>query len=406
MPSPRRRILFVSHSASRNGASILLLHFVRWLREHTDHQLRIVCLGGGPLVAEYRAVASTTVLRGGASLLRALPWRWLARTWRAATTVAWRALLARGGYDVVYANTAATATHVATAARLRTPVLWHLHELPYAIGLLLGGTDQRAAFRPVTRCVAVSRSVAQALQQDCGVPEQRIDLVHGFVETSPAAPEAARAQRQRILSGCGWPPDAFVVGACGGLGWRKGADLFLQVARLCQQQPTTGAAMRFLWVGGDADGVEENQFKHDIAKLGLDDVCTHVPSTPDAIDYYSAMDAFALTSREDPYPLVMLEAGAQAVPTVCFEGSGGGPEFVEGGAGVAVPYLDVTAFARALTDVAASPQWREQLGRAAQRKVQREHAIDVQAPRLLASIERCMQPVAGDRVEHPRAKSA
>ena len=37
----RTSILFVSHSASRNGASLVLLHLIKWLRERTDYRLEV-----------------------------------------------------------------------------------------------------------------------------------------------------------------------------------------------------------------------------------------------------------------------------------------------------------------------------------------------------------------------------
>jgi hypothetical protein len=43
---PKRRVLFVSHQASRTGAPILLLHFLRWLRANTSNFEIVVRLGG------------------------------------------------------------------------------------------------------------------------------------------------------------------------------------------------------------------------------------------------------------------------------------------------------------------------------------------------------------------------
>jgi len=141
--------------------------------------------------------------------------------------------------------------------------------------------------------------------------------------------------------------------------------------------------------GGNGD-TEAFQFQHDLAALGLGSVCRQVAATADVYRYYCAMDVFALTSREDPFPLVMLEAGLHGVPTVCFAGSGGGPEFVAGGAGLAVPYLDLDAFAAAIACLEGNAPWRASVGEAARQKVLAHHGIDTQGPKLLQSIERCL----------------
>jgi glycosyltransferase involved in cell wall biosynthesis len=95
--------------------------------------------------------------------------------------------------------------------------------------------------------------------------------------------------------------------------------------------------IRFLWVGGSALGLEAQQFAYDVERLGLQQLCRHVPSTPEVLEYYHAMDVFALSSREDPFPLVMLEAGIRGLPTVCFSDAGGGSEFVGEHAGIVAP---------------------------------------------------------------------
>ena len=55
-----------------------------------------------------------------------------------------------------------------------------------------------------------------------------------------------------------------------------------------------------------------------------------------------AADAFALTSREDPFPSVVLEALSAGTPAVAFDRSGGIPDMLrETGFGSVVPHGDV-----------------------------------------------------------------
>jgi glycosyltransferase involved in cell wall biosynthesis len=112
------------------------------------------------------------------------------------------------------------------------------------------------------------------------------------------------------------------------------------------------------------------------------------------------MDVFALTSREDPFPLVMLEAGACHVPTVCFARAGGGPEFVVDKPALVAPFLDVAGFALRLETLRRDRVLRVQLGDAAAHKVRSEHIVEMQGPKILASIERCLaEPRGRDPLE-------
>lgn len=392
LAGPQRTILFLSHSASRNGASILLLHLIQWLREHSDFRFEVLTTGGGPLIDDFRAVATTRVWRNPLFFLRSI---------RHPVVTAWRyrleglllrAFVGRRHYDLVYANTAATWNQVAILANSGDALLWHIHELPYALGLTLDNEQSRRLLTEAARVVAVSDPVRESLTNQYAVSGDRVDLIHGFVPVSDLSSAERQRRRQRILEQLGWPQDAFVVGACGGLGWRKGSDLFLQIAHRLKQMPGS-SAMRFLWVGGgDKHSTEAMQFAYDQKRLGLDGLCQHVASTAEVEDYYCAMDVLALTSREDPFPLVMLEAAMQGIPTVCFASAGGGPEFVADDAGLIVPYLDLDAFAQALARLLVHPAEKASLGYAARDKAQRHHSIATQGPKLLRSIERCLAP--------------
>ena len=48
---------------------------------------------------------------------------------------------------------------------------------------------------------------------------------------------------------------------------------------------------------------------------------------------FSPFDIFFLSSREDTYPLVVLEAAIMKIPTICFADSGGIVEFIGDDAG-------------------------------------------------------------------------
>jgi len=106
------------------------------------------------------------------------------------------------------------------------------------------------------------------------------------------------------------------------------------------------------------------------------------------VDYFAAADVFALTSREDPYPLVCLEAAALAKPIICFADAGGMPEFVEEDCGFVVPYLDVEAMADRVIALLDSAECRLTMGANARRKVAERHDISVSAPRIMEIIER------------------
>ena len=109
--------------------------------------------------------------------------------------------------------------------------------------------------------------------------------------------------------------------------------------------------------------------------------------------YLAGLDIYALSSREEPWGLVALEAAALGIPIISFEG-GGIAEFVEKDAGILVPYLDTRAFAEATLKLALDEPLRRSLGERARTKVYERHEEVATLTRIKERMERMMQPVA------------
>ena len=144
-------------------------------------------------------------------------------------------------------------------------------------------------------------------------------------------------------------------------------------------------------------------------RLGLGDRIRFVGPLEQPAELFAAMDVFALTSREDPFPLVMLEAAAAGVPVVCFAG-GGGARIVDPDAGRVAPYLDVAGMAAAISDLLERGEERQRMGRAAER-VRKRHTVDQAGPVLVDVIRRSLGPEwdaartsSSDRISDPRGR--
>ncbi|MGH9818778.1 MAG: glycosyltransferase family 4 protein, partial [Pyrinomonadaceae bacterium] len=208
-------------------------------------------------------------------------------------------------------------------------------------------------------------------------------------------PAEARADVRKDL---GIPDDAFVAGACAAIELRKGADLFLKIASAAAKR---SPEIYFLWVGGRFQGTAAMfaELQRTISENNLGRTVIFVDPKYDLAEYYRAMDVFLLPSREDPFPLVCLDAAAVAKPVICFESAGGMSEFVRGECGFAVPYLDTVAFAEKIIAFYEDRELLRAFGENAASKVRREYSSDVVAPRILAAID------SVDQTRFPIAKT-
>ena len=180
-----------------------------------------------------------------------------------------------------------------------------------------------------------------------------------------------------------------LVGGVGTMDWRKGPDLFVQLAAMVTRR-LPDADVNFVWAGGDAAGPTRGGLLTDARRLGLGDRIKFVGPVEQPAQLFGAMDVFALTSREDPFPLVMLEAAAAGVPLVCFAGGGGAPEFVDPDAGRVTAYLDVAGMAAAVSDLLEREDERQRLGQIAAERVRQRHTVDQAGPVLVDVIRRSL----------------
>jgi glycosyltransferase involved in cell wall biosynthesis len=381
-----RRILAVGHDAYRAGSQILFLHLLRWLREHHDSDLSLVLMEGGDLLDEYTSVLPTRVLPvkpgpRGPSRLASAP-----------REVRYRMQMRRemphpGSVDLVYANSVASAGLAATlAVQAGCPAVCHVHELEFAMRRAIGSGKFREADRHIAGYIAVSEAVERNLVENHGIAAERIDRVHGGIPLSqPGGGPDGRAELKREL---GIPSDAVVVGGCGTVDWRKAPEIFVLVAKaLADKSPAV--RVHFLWVGGDPKPLD--MLRHDVERLGITDTVTFVGQRADPTAYFALFDVFLLTSREDPFPLVCLEAAALGKPIVCFADAGGTPELVEDDAGYVVGYLDVEGAAQRLLSLVGSECTRAALGQRAAAKVVERYSIEVVGPQVASALDRYLR---------------
>lgn len=399
-PNTLPRVLFIGHDATRTGAPIVLLDILRWLKTHSRLDFALLLGRGGPLTDDYRAVCpvwvmQTDVIRPGL-LERAVRWvptlgSRVSNFFHGKRARSLRKKLEQFKPSLLYANTVATRWPVELLTPLRLPLVLHGHELEMWIQLETGITDFDFLAERADRFIAASAAVARNFVENHGIAAERIDVVPSFTDTS-RIPEGSRESRRLAL--CRElnidPSNSVFVGAVGTLDWRKGADLFVLLAAKViarAEKPT-----HFIWLGGDPTNALSRNLEFDLRKLDLQRNVHFLGARPQAVNYIDLFDVFVLTSREDPFPLVMLEAGALHKPIVCFAQAGGAPEFVGRDAGLIAPYLDVEAMANHVCTLLDDASLRARLGNAAAAKVASQYDVAHSGKRILEIIARMSHP--------------
>ena len=323
-------LLLVGHDAFPAGAQMLLLHLARTLVQKRGVQLEILLLGDGVLRAQYAAIAPT-ILLGSTAIEPFLA-----------------GCVARGiGHAIV--NSAASASIVPALHRAMIASVLLVHELPRMIESHGLQAALAAALPLAEKTIFAAPAVQDGTASLAPIPPDRAMIApQGCYRANVFS---ARA-RQRLRNRLGLPASQFVVLGAGYADLRKGFDLFLQTWRAVRRRDKQ---IMFCWIG-DLDPMLRSHLAGEIAAAVATGTFLLPGRQDDVADWYSAADAFALTSREDPFPSVVLEAMSAGLPSLAFLGSGGIPDMLARlEVGQSVPMADTETMARQLLATLRNP---------------------------------------------------
>ena len=388
-------LLFVGHAADRTGPPIYLLHFLRWLRiNQPGIDFEIALLAGGELEQDFRDLAPTSVYRGLPPTrwddlerrllmrrLEAADWWWGTRREHQLR----RQMRQHAASRVVFVNSAPSVELARLLPPARRTLISHVHELEVGLTHLMGGADRRLLLEGADQIHSCSEAVRTNLITRHHV-EPSVIINHYEMVDARELPTKGLDDRREARRTRGLPTNGLIAGSCGTVDWRKAVDLFIRLAWHVAQRPWS-EPVTFVWVGGNPDAVARAEEAARAA--GVSDVVRFVGIQSDPVEWFRLMDVFVLPAREDPFPLVCLEAASVGCPIVAFD-NGGMPELLVQGCGLVATYPDVHDLAAKVSRLLEDADLRRSMGQRGRDLVRANHDVSVLAPRLWADIERWM----------------
>jgi glycosyltransferase involved in cell wall biosynthesis len=303
-PSEKKAgLLLVGHDAQPHGAQMLLLNLARHYGRVWGFDVHILLLGAGPLVTDYQREGRVTLSNDKATIANAI------------------AGYAALGIRTALVNSAAAARLVPALAGHGLAVTLLIHEMPRLLAEYNLQVQARLGALAARHVVFSSRFARDSFTESLRISlPQALILPQGNYQNVAFSAEARAAVRRRL----GVAASGFLILGAGFGDLRKGFDLFVQIAR---KLLAAREDVHVLWVG-DIQPALKTYLGAAIEAASATGRFHHVGFSPDIAPYFSAADVFALTSREDPYPTVALEALAAGAPVVAFDESGGIPELI------------------------------------------------------------------------------
>lgn len=343
---PKRRVLFVSHEATRTGAPKIILNILKHFHQKCEIQCETVLQSGGHLVSEFGELSTVDCFNytpgHGEDFLAKRVNRVVNREKSNPPILA-------------ICNSMESRKIAGELAQQGVPCVSLVHELPSSYTK----EDYEFVYEASQRVVFPVHAVREAADAKMPIPMAKsVILSQGLLNPEfgqGISRERAHAQIREELS---LPKDAFIVLGCGTLDLRKGIDHYAAIARKVVANNQSDKEIHFVWVGEGPRWTHStyHYVQLDIDKSKANGFVHFIGERVDVEPYFVGADAFVMSSRVDPFPCVIHEAMATSLPVITFANSGGAPEAVDNGAGIIIPYADYDQAANAIRMLASQPE--------------------------------------------------
>jgi|GEM_PF-193329 len=374
-----RKLVLVSHDAHPHGAQLLAMNMARTFGD-LGFAVDLIVLGDGPLMDRFREVA--TIHRIDLDIEPV------------AETQMRLQKLREAGAEVAIVNTTVSGplTPLLKQAGFQTVSL--IHELPGILESYDLSAHAHAIANNADTIVFPDALVRDGFETFIGksVPQAVVRPQGTYLKSPYRFAEDREPVRRKVRQKLGLSNNARIV-MCAGYGdRRKGLDLFvgalLDIMKRKQNRDVVG-----LWVGHcDSALLEQQQAR--IRAAGLEGRFIFTGFVKEPQDYYAAADIYALTSREDPFPSVVMESFDAHIPVVAFEGAGGFATLLRRGCGILVPGFSEHLFAEALSELLGNSARARELADTGHNIVVREYDFRHYLFDLLAFAEKPLPKVS------------
>ncbi|MCG9555985.1 glycoside hydrolase family 99-like domain-containing protein [Vibrio kanaloae] len=319
----KQPILVVSHDAHPHGAQFLLLGIMRSLKLIQNYDVFCITLDGGKLVNEFEKYSTVYNLEGNlASIDRIL-----------------EELKENSNLNTAILNTTVSGKAIDRihAAGIKTVAL--IHEMPDVLKQMSLLESATSISKLANEVIFPAQRVKDGFESFIGSKDLCSKIIPQGVWRSNYHRFERTKIREELASTLSFNVEDPIFLTVGYMDKRKGADLFAKAAiQILTELPDA----KFIWIGHWEESVKKEV---DELVVGHESSFRFMGFQPETAIYHAASDVYLLTSREDPFPNVILESYDAGVPVIGFKGTGGGADLIEELTGDVVDLGDLEAYA-------------------------------------------------------------
>lgn len=359
----RQKIVVVTHDAYLHGAQYLALNIARELLEQHQCEVTILSNGEGPLLDKFREIGIVYELFSMSEKEKISLYQGLYNE----------------GVRFAIANTSTVGEIVRDLKKVNISSVSLIHEMESVIRqynlkgslALIADNAEKVLFPSQIVKDDFTKFVALSEEKSMIQPQ-------GLFRQNYYKGKKSLA-RERLRTELSLEKDTFIVLNIAYGDKRKGLDIFVQTGIEVLER---GGLVDFVW-GGHYEESMYHDVQKMIAKTPYRDRFHFTGFLEDIDVFYAGADLFFLSSREDPFPSVVMDAMNVGLPVIGFRGAGGFSTLLEKGQGVLVDYLDEKQVASEIVDLQKDNQRYEQISLNAKQKIEKDYDFSSYIVKLL-----------------------
>jgi glycosyltransferase involved in cell wall biosynthesis len=335
MNNIKKKILFFTPYATRTGSEMMLLYILKKI-DRTRFDIGIVSFANGELLKEFPEDIPVFIAPKTFNLPQKISFHLGIHP----TLRALRKLAKDFKADFWYVNTMMMPETIVVAKEFSIKVITHFHEMPLTYAYL-SAPDFKSIIDYSDLLIGCSQTTCDSIKDAGG---ENVELLYSFIDHTLIKKNEKRTNE--LKQALGIPKDDFVWILSGMMSERKGFDMLPDIA-----QELNDPRVHLIWVGASIDDglvyYTEQRCKNSKSATKI-----HLAGKQkeDYYNYLNMGNGFLLTSRQDPFPLVMMEAALLGKPIVSFP-SGGVTEFVQDGMGIVTQDLSIRQMVEAMRSI-------------------------------------------------------
>lgn len=386
---PNKKVLIILSHTGSGGDSQVILNLLSEINTNT-YQYFILCYQKGSYHSYFQQLAQVyTFPLDNKPFFRRIVRRVALPLFKYLKQKYCKWLIYRIKPDLIYINTVTQNEFSEAALEQSLKIITHIHELDFVV-------TQRMSENWIKKLLSKSQIVISPAQAGTdfyenvyNVDVSKVRLLHETVSLQRLTSNSKVNLRQ-ILD---ISDDTVIVGGAGSLIYRKGVDTFINSCKIVLETMATispSTKILFVWQGGNPEVYSKQLYYKalscTISRLNLNNSFIFLQNTTQMASFFSGIDMFALPSRSEAFPLVVLEALLFEKPVVAMD-VGGVREVIDAETGYLVKDRTPEGLAEGILHFMQSEKRRIEAGRKGRNIVLEKYEAKVQVKKWLQILE-------------------